>query len=182
MSENNNIPGVRPGFATSTKTENSFPNHFILMNNYKGSLLIKIDPYDFAGPTRSFRVRHNIEKLPIPANYALGVFMSPGALRLMEAGYFVFEDVETLIKMAESKGLYVPDSIKNRKFTLKDFERVLIKGDVEKIKKELEGASRKTIRDVITIARELYSRLSVMMVDYFEKTYKVSLSSINLND
>lgn len=179
MSENIKIPGIRPGFTTETKT---FPNHFMLVNNYKGSLLVEIDSYDFSRPTRSFKLRHNVPKLAIPTNYALGIFITPGALRLMERGYYVIENVETLIKMAEDKGFYVPDSIKNRKYTLEDFKNLLIKGDIKEMEKQLTQATRKTARDVIALAREVYSKLSVQMVQLIEQRYKVVLSPINLNE
>jgi hypothetical protein len=99
----------------------------------------------------------------------------------MEKGYYTFENLETLIKMAEDLGYHVPDSIKEPKISLKDLKALLKKGDVKEMEKTLINASSKVIGDLVTLAKKMYSDLSVNTVQYIEKKYKVSLEPINLD-
>ena len=49
-------------------------------------------------------------------NYALGVFVTPSALKQMELGYFTFENLDTLIKMAERLVFMYRTQLKTQKW------------------------------------------------------------------
>jgi hypothetical protein len=157
------------------------PTQFRMIKNYVGGLSVVLNPYDFAIPPRRIDFRFDQEVQYIPAKFAIGVFVSDGALKQMEKGYYTFENLETLIKMAEDLGYHVPDSIKEPKISLKDLKALLKKGDVKEMEKTLINASSKVIGDLVTLAKKMYSDLSVNTVQYIEKKYKVSLEPINLD-
>jgi hypothetical protein len=102
----------------------------------------------------------------------------------MEKGYFTFENLEELIEMAESEGygLYVPDSIKSPKIMIKDMRQTLARNDIDAIKKLMIGASKQNIADFVSEARKLINKLTVSTVSYIERTYKVSLAEIKINE
>jgi hypothetical protein len=157
------------------------PSQFKMIKNYVGGLAVIINPYDFSIPARRIDFKFDQELQYLPAKFAIGVFVSDDALRQMEKGYFTFENLEILIKMAEDLGYYVPDSIKEPKITLKELKNLLKKGDVKEMEKTLLNASSKIIGDFITLAKKMYSELNVSVVQYIEKKYQVSLEPINLD-
>ena len=157
-------------------------NSFVMVKNYRGGFGVTLEPWDFSSPGRPIRFKHDQEKLHVPTKWALGVFVTPSAIKNMEEGYFTFEDLHVLIKMAEDLGLYVPDSIKEPKVNLKDLKNALLKNNLTEVKKLMMNATKKLIADFTTLARRHFQELSVAMVSYIEATYKVSLKPINLDE
>jgi len=157
-------------------------NSFVMVKNYRGGFGVKLEPWDFSAPARSIRFKFNQEQQHIPTKWALGVFVTPLAIKLMEEGYYTFENLHVLIEMAEDLGLYVPDSIKEPKINLKELKNALLKNDLVTVKKLMMNASKKLIADFVALARQNLSQLSVAMQTYVESTYKVSLQTINLNE
>ena len=186
MSENKitTIPGVRPTVqkeAVETQPVRRPKNQYVMVKNYVGGLSVGIDPHDFSMPTRKFNFEHNVDRIYIPAKFALGVFVTPSALKILEEGYITFEGMKDLIQEAEDLGYYVPESVKNPKVTHKEIRALLRAGDVNKMKTILLNATKKTEQDFIDIAKQLYSNLSMNVVHFLEKEYKVSLKPIDLN-
>ena len=159
-----------------------YPNQFVMLKNYEGGLVVKLDPHDFSTPARRIDFAFNQERQYIPAKYAIGVFVSDGALRQMERNYFTFENLDVLIEMAESMGFYVPDSIKSPKVTLKEIRTMLSKGEVNKIKDILGRADRKTKDDFLASAIKLYGTLNMGVINTVEKELGVSLTPVKIDE
>lgn len=157
------------------------PNHFAMIKNFDGNLAVELQPEDYVGLPRTFRFKFNQEKQMVPLKWALGVFISPPALHQMELGYFTFENLEELIKMAESAGHYVPDSIKEPKISVKDIKKALKTGDKKEFEKILLNATAKVRNDVITAARGMYGKLNQETISFLEKKLKVSLTVVDTN-
>lgn len=155
---------------------------FVMVKNYEGALAVMLDPHDFSTPARRVNFNFDVERQHVPAKYAVGTFVTDNAMKQMEKGYFTYENLDVLIKMAEDMGYYVPDSIKEPKISLKDLRQVILKGDAKELSKLMMNASRKNIDDLLSVAKRYYASLSTGMVQYIEKTYKASLAPISLNE
>lgn len=180
MSETTNKPGVR---SSVVSTQIKKPrNQYVMVKNYSGGLSVQLESFDYTMPLRQFNFRFNVEKIYIPSKYALGVFVTPDALTMMERGYFTFENLQELIEEAEALGYYVPEAIKNPKVTNKEIRALLREGDIEKMKKEFLNITDKVKRDVVDIAKAIYSNLNMEVVNWIENTFEVSLKPINLDE
>lgn len=159
-----------------------YPKQFAMIKNTLGGLAVPIEPHDFSAPRRTISFKHDQEKNYLPTSWALGIFVTPQALRQMELGYFTFENLDILIEMAEEKGYYVPDSIREPKITIKEIANILRRGDEKELRNLTLNMSSKVRGDILTTARKMYSRLNVSTVRILEERLKVSLEPVNLND
>ena len=98
---------------TINRSTSADPKQFVLKKNVSGGLAVVLEAHDFSVPARKVVFNFNENINYVTTKYALGVFVTPSALRQLEKGYFTFEKLDTLIKMAEELGYYVPDSIKD---------------------------------------------------------------------
>ena len=157
-------------------------NTFVMVKNVVGALAVDLEAHDFSTPTKTFRFRFNQDTQHIPAKWAVGTFVSPGALSQMENGYFTFDNLGDLIKLAESMGYYVPDSIKEPKVTLKEMKKILLADNVQSLEKITKYMSTKTRSDLITLAQKYYDKLNSGTISYLEKTLGSSLKPIELGE
>lgn len=158
-----------------------YPRNFTMVKNYRGTISVFLEPFDLSAPGRLIIIKHDKQFQVVPTKWALGVFTTDGATTQLEKGYITFENFDLLIELAESEGLYVPDSIKNPKVTIKQMEKLLLKNDIENIDKLLERATKKTILDFIATAKDLKSRLNYATVTYIKNKFNVTLDDINLD-
>ena len=135
----------------------------------------------FLAPTRTIRMNWNENLHYLPADWALGVFVTPSALRQLEKGYFTFENLDILIEMAEEKGFFVPEAIKKPKINAHDIKKVLLTNDIEALKRLMLNANSVNISDLVAVARAVLPRLTNNLVDYIESTYKIRLEVVNLD-
>lgn len=159
----------------------NYPQNFTMVKNYRGAISVFLEPFDLSAPGRLINMKYNKEFQVVPTKWALGVFTTDGATIQLDKGYITFQDLDLLIELAESEGLYVPDSIKDPKITIRQMQKTLIKNDVDAIKKLMVHASKKTIRDFIAAAKEVRSRLTYDTIAYLQKTYGAILDDINLD-
>jgi hypothetical protein len=99
----------------------------------------------------------------------------------MESGYFTFENLQELIKVAEEMGYYVPDSIKEPQVNIKDIRKALIDDNRKVLEKFFLNMSTKTRADMLSIARSLYSKLNTGSIEYLEGKLGVSLKPVDLS-
>lgn len=158
------------------------PKQFVLVKNCVGSITVVLEAHDFAVPARRIRLKHNQEKAYIMTRHALGVFVTPDALQQMEDGYFTFENLDTLIKMAEEKGYYVPDSIKEPQVSIKEIADILREGNEAKVKKLVESLNSKLVNDITSAGRDLYPRLNQITISILEDALKTSLAPVDLGE
>jgi len=167
---------------TAIEEERKMPNSFIMVKNHRGGLSVMLEPYDFSAPARKIRFKYNQDVNHVPTKWALGVFITQESLSMMERGYFFFENLELLIQMAEDAGLYVPDSIKEPKVTLKELKILVLNNDIKSIEQKMFNANKNLIGDLVEIARKNIDRINVATVNFIEKKYNVTLKPINLNE
>lgn len=166
---------------TIRKTD-EYPKQFVMIKNAVGGLTVKTEAFDFSVPARNIVFKFDQDRNYLMTNYALGVFVTPSALKQMELGYFTFENLDTLIKMAENAGIYVPDSIKDPKVTLKDIAKALRSGDQVELDKLTKNLNRKTRNDIIVTAQKMYNNLQQGVILHLEKKLGVSLKPIDLSE
>ena len=81
------------------------------MKNVKGGLTIKLESWNMQLPTRFFRFLGNVEQIAIPEEYALGLFVSDGALNMLKNGYFTVSNYSELQRKAKEIGLFADAEI-----------------------------------------------------------------------
>lgn len=173
------------GQINTTKTfekKQAQPASFVMVKNVVGALAVKLDPYDFMAPARMVRFRFDEERQYVPLKWAIGVFVSNDALKQMEHGYFTFENLKELINLAEEMGHFVPDPIKSPKISLKDMQKALLGSDMKELERIIMIMNSKIRKDLIALAKKLYNRLSVKVVQYLEKNLAVSLQTVVLDE
>lgn len=159
-----------------------YPKQFVMIKNAVGGLTVKTEAFDFSVPARNIVFKFDQDRNYLMTNYALGVFVTPSALKQMELGYFTFENLDTLIKMADEAGIYVPDSIKDPKVTLKDIAKALRSGEQVELDKLTKNLNRKIRNDIIVTAQKMYNNLQQGVISYLEKKLGVSLKPIDLSE
>lgn len=159
-----------------------YPKQFVMIKNAVGGLTVKTEAFDFSVPARNIVFKFDQDRNYLMTNYALGVFVTPSALKQMELGYFTFENLDTLIKMADEAGIYVPDSIKDPKVTLKDIAKALRSGEQVELDKLTKNLNRKIRNDIIVTAQKMYNNLQQGVISHLEKKLGVSLKPIDLSE
>lgn len=162
--------------------QKEYPRNFTIVKNRRGGLAFQLQPFDYSAPERLIFMKWDKEFEVLPTKWILGIFTNEGPLRQLERGYFTVQNLDLLIELAESEGLYVPDSIKEPKITIKQMEKALIKGDIALIKTLMALATKKDIQDFVDAARRVITRMNYETVAWVQNTYKVSLATINLDE
>lgn len=171
---------VKTGYIKATPKQQE-PTQFVMVKNTVGSLAVDIEPHDFSSPKRTVYFKHNQDKTFIPTKWAIEVFVTQSAIRQLEMGYFTFENLDILIKMAEAQGYYVPESIKNPQLTIKEIVAALQKGDEKGLERITNVLTTKTRQDIISVAQKIYDTLSISTVKFLEKKLQASLKPVNLD-
>lgn len=169
------------GHINTQAVQKKAPTSFTIVKNVEGALAINLESHDFSTPARTIHFRFNQEKQQIPLKWAVGTFVSTSALQQMETGYFTFENLAELIKVAEEMGYFVPDSIKEPKVDIKDIRKALLGDDQKALEKLMLNMSTKTRGDILSIARSLYSKLNTGTIEYLEGKLAVSLKPVDLS-
>lgn len=167
---------------TINRSTSADPKQFVLKKNVSGGLAVVLEAHDFSVPARKVVFNFNENINYVTTKYALGVFVTPSALRQLEKGYFTFEKLDTLIKMAEELGYYVPDSIKDPQLTLYQIADALRSGKKEDLDAITTNLSTKVRADIIAAAHEMYTVLQQGTIAYLEKKLRVSLKPVNLRE
>ena len=158
------------------------PVNFKMVKIFPGAMGVTLEAYDFSTPPRPFNFPYDMEYKVIPLKWAVGVFVSDNALRQMELGQFTFENLDTLIEMAEELGQYVPDSIKEPKITTKDIKQAVKSNDVQKVEALYSRLNPTTRQTLLAVGRKFYNGLKVEVINSIEKFLGVSLQTVNLDD
>ena len=164
------------------KIKGEEPKQFVLVKNCVGSITIVLEAHDFSVPARRISINYDQDRAYIMTRHALGVFVTPSALKQMEEGYFTFENLDTLIEMAEDRGYYVPDSIKEPHVSLKEIASILREGNEKHVKELIGKLNTKLAKDVATAARNLYPQLNQLTIKLLEDALQVSLAPVDLSE
>jgi hypothetical protein len=157
------------------------PSQFTMVKNIDGRLLVNLEAFDFSAPARAIAFNFDQDTTYVQTKWALGVFVTPDSLKMMEEGYFTFDNLSKLIQMAEAQGFYVPESIKEPQFSLKEIGNILKEGDTKKLDSLTLNMTTKLRGDIINIATKNYGSLQSDVVNYLEKKLNLSLKPVDLN-
>ena len=152
------------------------PRTFTFVKNVKGWLFIELETFDMMGVRKTFTFGPNVDKLVIPFPYALGLFVSPEALKMYNNGVFTIENVNDLYKAGVEQG-FVAREERPDVTLLVDIENA-IKGNKVKLLKQYitKGVNDSVVvNNVLTCAREYYDGLSNEMVDLIQDATGVDL-------
>lgn len=141
--------------------------NFTFIKNVKGGLTIKLQSYDMMLPERLFTIASNVERITIPEQYALGLFVSDTALDQYREGYFQVEEIELLQEKANTLGLFVVDTTGEVKtnYSKKDIDKAVKEHDSVTIDKIIEKNNYLEINNLIAAAREHIDSLPKSIVD-----------------
>lgn len=138
--------------------------NFTFIKNIKGGLTINLSSYDMMLPNRNFTIPYNIEKVSIPEQYALGLFVSESALQQFKDGYFTIEHFEELEQMAQTIGLF--SEIEQAKILSKDeIATCLAEKDVEKVDEIIARCNYIEMTNLVVCAREIIDSLPKNIID-----------------
>ena len=157
------------------------PKQFVMVKNCQGGLVVPLEAHDFSTPRRRIVFKFDQERQVIPLKWAVGVFVTDEAMKQMEKGYFTFENLQTLIEMAEEMGHFVPDPIKEPKVTLKEMQKALKNGNVKELEKITTIITPKIKRDLTKTVQKMYNSLNVTTIKFVEQKLGVSLEPVQLD-
>jgi len=169
------------GHVNTQTTQKKAVQSFVMIKNVEGALAVNLEAHDFSTPARTIHFRFNQDRQQIPMKWAVGTFVSTSALQQMESGYFTFENLSELITVAEEMGYFVPDSIKEPKVDIKDIRKALLADNRKALEQFTLNMSTKTRGDILSISRNLYSKLNTGTIEYLEGKLGVSLKPVDLS-
>lgn len=147
---------------------------FVFKKECTGSLVVTLESYNFSTPARNFEFAHNVNKLVVPYNYALGLFVTQGARAQLELGYFTVEKLDELKKAAGEQGI-LDEVLTNDTKTFSTIERALTNNDTKKIRELLASKDALTISTLVSVAADKAAQLTSTNIDLIEKGCGVSL-------
>lgn len=152
------------------------PRTFTFIKNIKGSLVVELETYDMMGVKKNFVFGPTVDRIIVPYPYALGLFVSAGAMDQYRLGLFTIENEGDLYKAGVEMGFVAreerPDITK-----LVDIEAA-IKGNKVRTLKELikKGESDVVVANsIISCARANFDTLNNEMVDLIQDATGVDL-------
>lgn len=161
------------------------------MSEIKQFILIKTTPNDVfctiplaSNPSirREVYLTKKHPQQPLPADYALGVMADPSLYSLFKKGYFTFNDVDSLAKMAYEEGYLFDDKFDFEPASKEDSNlifSILRVGNRAKIEETLEKYG---VDKVKAVAIEHLDDLTQNVIQMLEKVFKVQLVLDNAID
>ena len=148
------------------------PGFYDIVKLYPGSLSLDLPAFDASSNNRKVRIAWNVNKVRVPKQFALGIFIDGTLTRMYEQGYFKVEPAAQFEKEVES--IYYP--VEERVNIIDDEKIVnaLLKGDRVTIKNIMSSGDVNR-QKVIVLARENIDSLSTSMVRDLEKILNVEL-------
>ena len=152
------------------------PRTFTFVKNVKGWLYIDLETYDMMGARKTFVFGPTVDRLVIPYQYALGLFISNGALTMYRKGVFTIENANELYKAGIEHG-FIAREEKPEITLLVDIENAIKNNKIKAFKdlvKKNEGNSL-FATSVLVCAREHFDGLNNEMVELIQDTTGVDL-------
>lgn len=141
--------------------------NYTFVKNVKGGLTITLNSWNMQLPTRNFTMSGNVEQLAIPEDYALGLFISDGALNMFQEGYFTIGNLKELQAKARELGLFADNEVDNC-YTIKEIENFVVKQNVKKIQEIITNNKFVEFDNLVVIAREHIDELPSNIITQIE--------------
>ena len=142
--------------------------NYTFVKNVKGGLSFTLDSWNMQLPQRTFTIRHNIEQIAIPEDYALGLFISSGALDMYKLGYFIIPDFKELKNKASELGLFADEEVKGV-MSVKEIEKIVKANNERALDKLIATGSKVELDNLFIIARENFGTLTSGVISKIEK-------------
>lgn len=146
---------------------------YSFVKNVRGSLSFPLYNYDMT-VKRGFTIAHNITKIVVPHQFALGLFVTPSALQQFKNGYFTIENFKDLVKDAMEKGLCAEEEYPDIA-SLIEIEQMVTTNNTVKIRKLLSKKNPIEISNLISFAKEHYGKLNQTNKNLIEQECGVEL-------
>lgn len=132
---------------------------FTFIKKFDGGLTITLESYDFTAPKKEFHIPYNVQSIVVPYVFALGLFVSEGALTQLKLGYFEVKDYDKLVEAGAEHGLVASEEMPkiNRFDRIRELMKLKNKVEIEKI---LKKGNPTEVSAIITCAYENRDNLS----------------------
>lgn len=141
--------------------------NYTFVKNVKGGLTITLDSWNMQLPTRDFNLVGNVSQIAIPEDYALGLFVSDGALTMLESGYFTVVNFNDLRKKAKEIGLFA-DRVIDKCYTVAEIENFILKQNSSKITEIIKRNRKVEFDNLVVLAREHFDKLPSNIIKQIE--------------
>ena len=148
---------------------------FTFVKKCTGSLAITLDSYNFSSPARDFTLPHGIDKIVVPYNYALGLFVSEGARNQYKIGYFEVEQYDKLKELAAEQGILDETLVPKDGGVFDKVSKAITTNDTKKIKELLESKTPIVISALVAAAADNVKNLTSTNIKLIEDGCGVSL-------
>ena len=86
-------------------------DYFILTKTIPGQVYFDLSPIDNSDQHRVIRLTNEAPTARLPKNWALGVFLNPTAFKMFEKGLFTFNDLDTVLQLAQDEQVYFGEEL-----------------------------------------------------------------------
>lgn len=142
--------------------------NYTFVKNVKGGLSFTLESWNMQLAPRTFTIKHNIEQIVVPRDYALGLFASSSALDMYKSGYFTINNFSDLKKQAKELGLYADEGIADV-LTVKDIEKIIKTNNDKALDKLIANGTKVEMDNLVIVARENFSELTSNVISKIEK-------------
>lgn len=145
---------------------------FTIVKNIKGNLALRMPSHNYSSQDISFIIKDKVKSRPIPATYALGIFIDPVLETMYKKGYFSIEP-EAEFRNLSAKNFYVIES--KKQYSGKEITECLLSQNIEKINKIIESGNFAK-KQVLINAKEIIDQLNNNTINFLEEKYQVELT------
>lgn len=146
---------------------------YTFVKNIAGQLRIRLESYNMQNARQDFVIPAGVEKVIVPYQYALGLFVTPEATKQYQLGYFIVEDIDSLIEEASSLGLVAKKE--EGVLTIKAVAELLQKNDSDKIEALIKRKNPVELANLFTLVRENYDKIPSGVLSKIETLCGVEL-------
>lgn len=147
---------------------------YTFVKNIGGQLRISLESYNMQNARQDFVMPAGVDRVIVPYQYALGLFVSPSAYNQYKLGYFTVEDIDSLIAEATSFGLVAAKGDQSI-LTLKQVAELLKDGNLPGIEALIQRKNPVELANLFTIVRENYNKVPAGILSKIETLCGVEL-------
>lgn len=147
---------------------------FSFVKNVKGGLSFELDSYDMTLPRKTFSIPYNVDKIVVPEQYALGLFISEDALQAFEQGYFTVDQYEELERMGEAIGLTAARTPRHV-YTGAEITKAVVTGDMAVLDDILNSTNPIDISNLMVIVNSMMDQIPGGVISKIENACGVDL-------
>ena len=147
---------------------------YTFVKNIAGQLRITLESYNMQNARQDFVLPAGVEKIIVPYQYALGLFVTPSAKHQLELGYFTVEDMDSLVEEAKSYGLVAYEN-DNKILTIKEVADLLQSNNIVEIENLIKRQNPVELANLFTLVRENYNAIPSGILSKIETLCGVEL-------